>query len=201
MNVYELNTGRAVFVNPEFRDFAGACKFPSWFIGEVAPLLASSEPYAVAAGAGLIGRLTPFLAPNYDAVNRAGIVEDLPVWRVFEWGGKIASHYKNNIVESFLFEIEELIDCFQTTHTLYKRNSKACAAFTRMLKHRRDELEAVSFICVAMKQTEYVSETQRLDMVAQACSAYLNDDEFLGADRRLKVVRQHFPEQWWGSTP
>jgi hypothetical protein len=197
VNVYELKTGRPKIVNPCFKDFTAECFFPRWFENEVTALLESPEPYSIAAGAGLICRMTPFLAQNYNAVNARGNAHALPLWHVFNWVETVAPSLKTNIVESFTHEVDDVTDSFSTLKKLYDRNARSHGAVATMIKERRDDLESVGFVCMAMKHTGHASDLFRLDALALTCESFLKE-AIVSDNQRLAVIRKYFPERWWG---
>jgi len=199
MNVYEFSTGRPRIINPRISDFEGDAIFPAWFCAEVAPLLAASDPYAIVAGVGLICRLSPHVVPNYAQLLKSKKRNNLPVLRGLAWTTRIASTYRNHVIDAFKYEVDDLLDVFPVIKRLYERNAAGWFAQVLATKQRRDDLESVAYILSALRYSSVLIEAECVDQTARDYGMYLNAGTRQETDERLLLIRRQYPRNWWGA--
>jgi hypothetical protein len=149
---------------------------------------------------GLVARLAHCLAPVGSGFSQPKCVE-----RCFEFTKHLDAEYKQSIVDSYNYEVDEIIDGFAVVCKLHDRGTGVVHHLIRTLKQRRDDLESVVFVCGFvtnyMRVTVGMPGVERIDAVARAYSDKLGDNHRYCSviEPRLNLIYTHNPPHaWWG---
>lgn len=200
MAVYSIVTGKPLIRVPTFQYLAGSIAFPLWFVREVTSLLGSPERYGVCAGVGLVARLAHCLAPVGSGFSQPKCVE-----RCYEFTAHLDVEYKQSIVDSYNYEVDDIIDGFAVVCRLHERGTATVHHLIRTLKQRRDDMESVVFVCGFvtnyMRTTVGMPGVERIDAVARAYRDIIRDNHRYCSviEPRLNLIHMHNPPYaWWG---
>jgi hypothetical protein len=165
---------------------------PSDFLLTIETLVSEKELYSAVVGVGQICRFVPYFIGHLDAVPLRTTL------RV--WAESLPPYWKSQIVDHFLFELDEVSRGFDewATLTSQTRDKSRAEEQQQNLALRRDGLEDVSTVSAMFDGSNVEFELMRQDVAMRRLYEKYRIP-YVTLSTRLYRTRQAFPHAWWVS--
>ena len=172
------------------RALLGNIRVPSYFIEDVQQLLADRELYGALVGLGQIIRFVPYYA---------GVEASQPLCgSLREWATSLPPYWKTQIVDYFMFELDEVVHGFEDWAALVEKRKAEVYAQAQQhdLSLRRDGLEDVSTLGALFEGANAEFELMRHDEKMRGL--YLRHRASCKhTSSRLQRTKEAFSHSWW----